>query len=129
MNRQLLILRLLQALIVIQLLVGVLSIFTLDIGRAIAVFGSAALVYLGITIIQQLVSIRELLMYSSGQQPVKKEAAPATSILSQLRKNRKETPQEDAPVRNPRQEPAREPRQDPREPRGYAARGQAPQGE
>jgi hypothetical protein len=126
MNRQLLILRLLQALIVIQLLVGVLSIFTLDIGRAIAVFGSAALVYLGITIIQQLVLIRELLMYSSGQQPVRKEAAPATSILSQLRKNKKETTQDDEPVRNPRQD-VREPVA--REPRVYATRGQAPQSE
>jgi hypothetical protein len=126
MNRQLLILRLLQALIVIQILVGILSIFTLNIGRSISVFGSAALVYLGITIIQQLVSIRELLAYSSGQQPVKKEAAPATSILSQLRRNKKETAQDDEPVRNPRQE-AREPVV--REPRVYPARGQAPQSE
>jgi hypothetical protein len=131
MNRELLILRLLQALIVIQLLVGVLSIFTLNIGRSISVFGSAALVYLGITIIQQLVSIRELLMYSSGQQPVKKESAPVTSILGQLRKNKKEAAQEDAPVRNPRQEPVRESVREPvvREPRAYPARGQAPQSE
>jgi hypothetical protein len=88
MKRDLLILRAMQALMVIQVLVGILSIFTLDIGRAIAVFGSAALIYLGITIIQQLVSIRELLSYSALQQPVKREPVQTTGILNQLRKDR-----------------------------------------
>jgi hypothetical protein len=133
MNRELLILRLLQALIVVQILAGILSIFTLNIGRSISVFGSAALIYLGITVIQQLVAIRELLAYSSGQQSVRKEAASPsaspTSMLSQLRKNKKETApiSSEAPVRNPRQDVARETRQEPNEPRVYAARGQAPQ--
>lgn len=103
MNREKLILRLLQALIAVQLLVGVLSILTLSLGRAVATFGSAGLIYLGITIVQQLVGIRELLMYSSGQQTVQREVAPQ-SILSQLRKAKKETRQENqVPVRNPRQ--------------------------
>jgi hypothetical protein len=88
MKRDLLILRAMQALMVIQVLVGVLSIFTVDIGRAIAVFGSAALIYLGITIIQQLVSIREVLSYSALQQPLKKEPVQTTGILHQLRKER-----------------------------------------
>ncbi len=101
MKRDLLILRAMQALMVIQILVGVLSIFTLDIGRAIAVFGSAALIYLGITIIQQLVSIKDILAYSSGQ-PVKREVAQ-TSILSQLRKNKKETATPEPSGRNPKQ--------------------------
>jgi hypothetical protein len=102
MKRDLLILRTLQALIAIQILVGILSIFTLNIGRAIAVFGSAALIYLGITIIQQLVSIRDLLSYSSGQQPIKREVAQ-TSILSQLRKNKKEAAAPEPGGRSPRQ--------------------------
>lgn len=103
MKRDLLILRTLQALIVIQILVGILSIFTLNLGRAIAVFGSAALIYLGITIIQQLVSIRDILSYSSGQQPIKREVAQ-TSILSQLRKNKKEEPATEPSSRNPKRQ-------------------------
>lgn len=67
MKRQLTVIRVLYILIGIQLLAGVLSIFTLSIGRAIAVFGSAALVYLGINIVWQLTSIRELLSYSAVQ--------------------------------------------------------------
>jgi uncharacterized protein YacL len=128
MKRDLLILRAMQALMVIQILVGVLSIFTLDIGRAIAVFGSAALIYLGITIIQQLVSIREILSYSATQQPVKKEVAQM-NILQQLRReraNKKEpAPQEETVVHS---RGSRQPQEDSTENRVYAVRG-APQGE
>ncbi len=73
--------KLLYTLIVVQLLVGVLSIFTLDIGRAIAVFGSAALIYLGLNIIHQLTSIRELLSYAAVQTAPKKEAPVASSSI------------------------------------------------
>jgi hypothetical protein len=130
MKRDLLILRAMQALMVIQVLVGILSIFTLDIGRAIAVFGSAALIYLGITIVQQLLSIRELLSYSATQQPVKKEVA-ATSILQQLRKAKKEpAPSEDMPPEEPamRSRGSRQPQEGQGESRVYTVRG-APQSE
>lgn len=73
--------KLLYALIVVQLLVGLLSIFTLSIGRAIAVFGSAALIYLGLNIINQLTSIRELLSYAAVQTAPKKEAPLVTGSI------------------------------------------------
>ena len=73
--------KLLYALIAVQLLAGVLSIFTLSIGRAIGVFGSAALIYLGLQIIHQLASIRELLSYAAVQTAPKKETPAATTSL------------------------------------------------
>jgi hypothetical protein len=54
-------------LIILQILIGIFSFVTLNIGRGIAVFGSAALIYLGLVITQQLSSIRELLSYSAVQ--------------------------------------------------------------
>jgi hypothetical protein len=54
-------------LLILQILVGVFSFFTLNIGRGIAVFGSAALIYLGLIIVQQLSAIRELLSYAAVQ--------------------------------------------------------------
>jgi hypothetical protein len=54
-------------LIILQVLIGIFSFVTLNIGRGVAVFGSAALIYLGLVITQQLSSIRELLSYSAVQ--------------------------------------------------------------
>lgn len=73
--------KLLYVLIAVQLLAGVLSIFTLSIGRAIGVFGSAALIYLGLQIIHQLASIRELLSYAAVQTAPKQEPSAATSSI------------------------------------------------
>lgn len=87
MKKDILTLRALQALIALQLIGGVVSIFTLNLGRTLSLFGSAALIYVGIAMIQQLLAIREILSYASTQQPVKNEAAP-TGILQQLRKNK-----------------------------------------
>jgi hypothetical protein len=81
MKRNQIILRALQALIVVQLLIGIFSVVTLSIGRAVAVFGSAALIYLGMTIIQQLVSIRELLTYNAAQGAFPKTAATSNPTV------------------------------------------------
>jgi hypothetical protein len=54
-------------LLILQILVGVFSFFTLNIGRGIAVFGSAALIYLGLVMVQHLSAIRELLSYAAVQ--------------------------------------------------------------
>jgi hypothetical protein len=81
MKRNQIILRALQALIVVQLLIGIFSVVTLSIGRAVAVFGSAALIYLGMTIIQQLVSIRELLTYNATQGAFPKTAATSNPTV------------------------------------------------
>jgi hypothetical protein len=81
MKRELLILRLLQALIVLQILGGVLSIVTLSLGTAITMFGAAAMIYLGMTIIKHLTSIREVLSYTATsyvapqQAPVRERSA------------------------------------------------------
>lgn len=96
MKRELVITKALQALIVLQLLVGVFSVITLNMGRGIAVFGSAALIYLGMTIIKQLASIKELLSYSAVQQAPEKELL---SVQSYLEKKRSDTPSKKAAPR------------------------------
>jgi hypothetical protein len=96
--------KLLYALIVVQLLIGVFSIITLSIGRAVAVFGSAALIYLGLNIINQLTLIRELLSYAAVQTAPKKEALLVTgSIRERLQERfakREPAPKEDQPKEN-----------------------------
>jgi hypothetical protein len=99
MKKDVLTLRALQALIGLQLLGGIVSIFTLNLGRTLSLFGSAALIYLGITIIQQLLAIREILSYTSTQQPVKSEGA-STNILQQLRKNKQASSPTESPAKN-----------------------------
>ena len=59
---------LLRALIGAQVLVGFVLIVFTDFGRGLSLWGSAALVYLGLAVLEQLSSLRELLTYSVMKQ-------------------------------------------------------------
>lgn len=85
MNREVLTLRALQALLVIQIFIGVFSVVTLNVGRGVAVFASAALIYLGMKIINHLAAIQELLSYTTAQQPAENERVSVQTYLKQKR--------------------------------------------
>jgi hypothetical protein len=86
MNRELLIIRALQALIFIQLFIGFFSVVTLNVGRGVAVFASAALIYLGMKIVGHLAGIQEMLSYSATQ-PVSSQHATVTQPANKERVN------------------------------------------
>lgn len=79
-------------LIILQVLIGIFSFVTLNIGRGVAVFGSAALIYLGLVITQQLASIRELLSYSAVQSG-RTARADLTQVPRESAVKNPETPQ------------------------------------
>ncbi|MGL4610850.1 MAG: hypothetical protein ACRCYY_14435 [Trueperaceae bacterium] len=80
--------KILYSLIVLLSLAGVASILTLSIGRALTMFAYAAFIYLGIGVMKQLASLRELLSYTSLQSSSAQTASAADPVVPQSFKER-----------------------------------------